>query len=221
MGWITAGAIAAGAAASFLGAADQNKAAERLSREQMRFQERMSSTAYQRRMVDMKAAGLNPILAASAGGASTPAGAMAPVVNPVEKAVSSASQAGMMVAQIKNLKAQTALTEQNERKVLVETNRTAAELERFQTTGGSVAGNTADSVIKMLKAGAEKAKALSAGGNSAKSPISIGSKRVPPEARDSVWHKIAKWLGWDTASAKEIKPPPTPKAKKHGRKTRN
>lgn len=73
-----------------IGAADQQGMSQEMAREQMRFQERMSSTAMQRGRADARAAGYNPILSFMQGGASTPGGASGIAQNVLEGASSSA-----------------------------------------------------------------------------------------------------------------------------------
>lgn len=109
---LAAAALTGGA--NYYGQVQANSANQAMAQQQMAFQDRMSSTAYQRAVADMEQAGLSPMLAYSQGGASTPAGATAEMHNALGPAASSALQAMQTVqgleqtqAQIKQLAAAT------------------------------------------------------------------------------------------------------------------
>ena len=85
----------------YKGQKDTNVASAQQAQKQMDFQREMSNTAIQRRMADLKAAGLNPILAGQKE-ASSPGGAMAPVGNKAQAALNLANSA----QSLQNLKSQ-------------------------------------------------------------------------------------------------------------------
>ena len=120
------------AVAAGLGALYQNQEAKRSAKRQMEFQASMSNTSWQRGMADMKAAGLNPMLAYKMGGASSPVGAMYTPQN-----VGTAATDGYLKgAQADQANAQVGLTNQQRNKVIAEIEQVIpAQVEKMRQEG--------------------------------------------------------------------------------------
>lgn len=124
-----AGAAIAGGA-GVIGAYMTNQANSAQAQRQMDFQERMSGTAHQREVQDLRAAGLNPMLSALGNGASTPSGAAAQMQDPsegVQKGINTAIAIKQQNKEFQQKDAQIRNTNQDTQNKIVNTGLASAQ----------------------------------------------------------------------------------------------
>jgi hypothetical protein len=115
----------------YKGQKDQDVASANQAQKQMDFQREMSNMAVQRRMADLRKAGINPILAGLKE-ASSPGGAMAPMGNRAARAMEMANSAQALKNAEKTqyqIMTNTALASKQTEKVMRERDKMAADVE--------------------------------------------------------------------------------------------
>lgn len=113
--------LGAGLGNKILGGDKVNETNSAISQKQMDFQERMRNTSYQAATKDMRAAGLNPMLAYGQGGASVPGGAGIPAIDTMKESVNSAMSAARLAADLESIGLQNELLKDQSEKTRADT----------------------------------------------------------------------------------------------------
>ncbi|AXL14524.1 DNA pilot protein [Microviridae sp.] len=208
-----AGAALGSAGIDMIGGIAQNAQNAKQAADNRAFQERMSNTAYQRAMVDMKQAGLNPMLAYRMGGASTPMGGQAQMQNVAGSAVNTglevarskadinkkSSEIDKISQEISNLKETENLTKQQTDNLAEAMIKIRAETEKIRSENIGISADNAkkkalETIFKenpsaawidVLKSKSPVGAALTGGSMTLVDQLSSGL--------DSIWQKIKSW----------------------------
>lgn len=178
---ITGAALVSGGA-SLLGGIFANNSAKKAAKRQEQFQERMANTAHQREVIDLKAAGLNPMLSALKNGSATPQGSSyqpQEVVTPALNSAKTAMDTRNARAQYDLLNSQTVANDATAAKATADAGLAAAQTAQVQaSTAGTEFKNRGFDVLNHFL---EPAAELIKGNNSAKTltPPWIGKGPEP------------------------------------------
>lgn len=124
-----------------------------IAREQMQFQKGMSDTEVQRRVADLRAAGINPVLGLNSGGASAPSGAGYVAQDSSTPGINSAREAMRTAAELRRVAADTAAVKQSERTNKATEIKEITQAELNKASIGAVKAGTVLSNIEAVQKG--------------------------------------------------------------------
>ena len=191
------GSVIGGISSAF-GAKKSNESNKKLAMAQMAWQERMSNTAHQREVADLRAAGLNPILSGTGGmGASSPQGTTgAPQQNDAAAGISTALEALKTVTDSYLVREQTELAKAQQSQAKIQTQQISETIPKTQAETKLISEQTATAKDQQNLLKAQRTNTLQDTITKADFSQLLRSQNVSEQTKN-------KLLGMNVAQAKE------------------